>query len=539
MVIRAAIYARFSTDKQSDTSIEDQTRLCRTRAESLGFIIVGVHSDSAISGSTPVVERPGGRALLAAALARRFDVLMLEGLDRLSRDQVEQESVVRRLEHRGLRIVGVADGYDTAAGKSRKLLRGMRGLINETYLDDLREKIHRGLTGQLARGFHAGGISYGYRSVVAGLNARSEPIGHRLEVDETKAGVVRRIFDAFGAGDSCQRIAACLNADGIAGPRGTWSVSALFGSPLKGSGILNNELYIGRYVWNRSQWVKDPDTGKRQRFVRPREQWQVVEKPELRIVSDEAWQLVRARMDRRKEAWRERPTNSPPRTLFGGMMRCARCGGAMIAVSGLAYGCANRKDRGTSVCSGTYAPRKDTERRLLGLVRDELLASSAVEKIERQAAEIIARAGQEAADVIRQRKARRTALQAEIKRLVDAIATIGASDALAERLRSAEAELKLIDSPASIATIAPAQRLIASKVRETLLDLSGKLADGADRDPAREALRHVLGEVRIEQQGEAVYANVTARLDRILLAVGGPYLVGVAGEGFEPSTFGL
>jgi len=116
MAIRAAIYARFSTDKQSDTSIQDQTRLCRTQAESLGFSIVSVHSDSAVSGSTPVAERLGGRELLAAALARRFDVLMVEGLDRLSRDQVEQESVVRRLEHRGLRIVGVADGYDSAAG---------------------------------------------------------------------------------------------------------------------------------------------------------------------------------------------------------------------------------------------------------------------------------------------------------------------------------------------------------------------------------------------------------------------------------------
>ena len=47
------------------------------------------------------------------------------------------------------------------------------------------------------------------------MNARGDPIGHRLEIDETRAAVVRRIFDAFGAGDSCQRIAADLNAEGV------------------------------------------------------------------------------------------------------------------------------------------------------------------------------------------------------------------------------------------------------------------------------------------------------------------------------------
>lgn len=135
----------------------------------------------------------------------------------------------------------------------------MRGLISETYLDDLRAKTHRGLTGQIERGYHAGGLSFGYRSVVAGVNPRGEPIGHRLEIDETQATIVREIFVRYAGGESCQRIAADLNARGVRGPRGgTWCVSALYGSPAKGAGVLNNELYIGRYVWNRSQWIKNP-----------------------------------------------------------------------------------------------------------------------------------------------------------------------------------------------------------------------------------------------------------------------------------------
>jgi len=173
-------------------------------------------------------------------------------------------------------------------------------------LDDLRAKTHRGLTGQIERGYHAGGLSYGYRSVVAGVNARGEPIGHRLEIDDAQAAIVREIFARYGEGESCQRIAANLNARGVRGPRGgTWCVSALYGSPAKRAGVLNNELYVGRYVWNRSKWIKNLDTGKRERFIRPESEWQSVARPELCILDDELWHAVRERM-----ASPRRPTRS-------------------------------------------------------------------------------------------------------------------------------------------------------------------------------------------------------------------------------------
>jgi hypothetical protein len=77
--------------------------------------------------------------------------------------------------------------------------------------------------------------------VAAGVNARGEPIGHRLEIDDAQADIVRDIFARYAAGESCQRIAADLNARATRGPRGgTWCVSALYGSPAKGAGVLNN-----------------------------------------------------------------------------------------------------------------------------------------------------------------------------------------------------------------------------------------------------------------------------------------------------------
>src|SRR6202158_511056 len=68
----AIIYARYSTDKQRETSIEDQARVCRARAEALHLEVVAVHADDELSGSTPVASRPRGKALLADALAGRF-----------------------------------------------------------------------------------------------------------------------------------------------------------------------------------------------------------------------------------------------------------------------------------------------------------------------------------------------------------------------------------------------------------------------------------------------------------------------------------
>jgi len=144
-------------------------------------------------------------------MAGRFDILFIESLDRLSRDLVEQEMIIRRLEHRDLRIVGVSDGYDTSSGASLKLTRGMRSLVNEIYLDDLRIKTHRGLAGQVERGYHAGALSYGYRSI-AGEH------GHSLEIDPESARRVRWIFEHYASGWSCQRV--YLRASEMAGRAG-------------------------------------------------------------------------------------------------------------------------------------------------------------------------------------------------------------------------------------------------------------------------------------------------------------------------------
>lgn len=531
-MIAAALYARYSTDNQRQTSIDGQLALGRERAAREAWPIGDgcVYADKETSGYTPIELRPGSSRLMLDAAAGKFQILILEGLDRFSRNLVDQERMVRRLEHRGVRIIGCTDGYDTSLA-GRELSRQVRGSFNEQYLRDVARETHRGLTLRVGNGFHAGGISYGYRSELAGVDGAGDPIGYRLLVDDAKAGVVRWIFEQYAQGWSCQRIAADLNARTVPAPRsGTWVVSALYGSRDKGSGVLNNEIYIGRYIWNRSRWTKDPDTGKRHRADRPRTEWRIREAPQLAIVPPELWQRVRTRMDRPRLAGGGRGKGAQPRTLFGGLVACGRCGGAVVAVSRHSYGCAARKDRGRPVCIGVLVPRRQLDARLLSLVRDTLLSPEAVSAVQADAGRILAESQRESLQAVARTRGRLAVLEAEIARLVDAVAKVGHSDALQARLQAAEQEKAVLLATRLPAIPAGAIPALVAGYKRMVADLQRALGEDVPR--ARSLLQSALGAIKLVPEGKDVYAEVETNAGRLLLAAGGSTLEMVAGTCF-------
>ena len=85
---RVALYARYSSDKQSVSSIEDQFRICRDQAARETWKVVGAYKDAAMS-SASVTLRPSIRALLQDAQAGKFEIVLAEALDRISRDQAD------------------------------------------------------------------------------------------------------------------------------------------------------------------------------------------------------------------------------------------------------------------------------------------------------------------------------------------------------------------------------------------------------------------------------------------------------------------
>jgi len=145
--------------------------------------------------------------------------------------------------------------------------------MNALYLKDLAAKVQRGLRGRIEAGRSGGGNSYGYKPIVE-HDSRGERVRGGRKIDPAEAAVVQRIFRSFVAGSSPRSIAGELNRAGIPGPSSKdWGASTIHGNWRRGTGILNNELYIGRLIWNRQRFVKDPETGKRIAKPNPPNAW--------------------------------------------------------------------------------------------------------------------------------------------------------------------------------------------------------------------------------------------------------------------------
>ena len=284
--VKVAIYARYSSDNQRDASIADQLRVCQEFAAREGWTVVQEFTDHAVSGAT--LLRSGFQALMRDALNGRFDVVLAEALDRFSRDQEDTAGLFKRLTFAGVNIVTLAEGDIT------HLHVGLKGTMNALFLKDLADKTRRGLRGRVELGKSGGGLCYGYK-VTRGGQQGEMTTGER-EIVSPEAEVIRRIFRDYAAGVSPKALAKRLNGERCSGPNGKpWNPSTIHGNPARGTGILNNELYVGRLVWNRLRYVKDPDTGKRVSRPNPSSAWVTTDVPQLRIVDDELWDQVKAR----------------------------------------------------------------------------------------------------------------------------------------------------------------------------------------------------------------------------------------------------
>ena len=221
------IYARFSSDNQNPISIQDQILACRRYAErhELNIPSECIFVDEALSG-IGVGHRPGYQQLLKAleSTPPPFQILLVDDLSRLSRDAAEILRIVRFFQGNCLTLISVADGIETGT-KLSKLAISVKAVINELYVDDLRDRTLRGMQGRFARGQHTGGRIFGYRSVPlldcsGRLDSTGKPLtlGVQLQIEPEEAEIVRRIFTWFAEGWGLRRIAHQLNGEHIPFP---------------------------------------------------------------------------------------------------------------------------------------------------------------------------------------------------------------------------------------------------------------------------------------------------------------------------------
>lgn len=209
MTQRAIGYGRKSFDDPDHrtASVADQETFARGYAERNGLEFVAWCGDNGITGAT--MERPGLQQLLAMVVARLADIVIIEDVDRLSRDQ-------EHLQHMSkiFRVHGVVL-HTVAAGVIDHLVLSVKGMIGEQQRMRIAYTTRRGLAGKARRGGVTGGKTLGY----ARVKTADDDGDDRLGIVDDEAALVRRIFKLYADGASLKKICNLLNAEGIPSPR--------------------------------------------------------------------------------------------------------------------------------------------------------------------------------------------------------------------------------------------------------------------------------------------------------------------------------
>jgi site-specific DNA recombinase len=542
-MMRAAIYARFSSENQSASSIADQIEICTRYIAKNSWTAVTTYSDAAMSGASRF--RPGYQQLLADLDRGLFDVVVVEALDRLGRKLADVADLHDRCTFSGVTLVAVNVGEITA------MHIGLLGTMAQLYLSDLKQKTWRGQLGRALKGKVPGGKAYGYDLVTAATGER--------QINPAEATVIRRVFTEFANGQSPRGIAKQLNAEGVAGPDGRpWGDTTIRGQADRGTGLLNNALYVGRLEWNRCSYVKDPRTGKRVARPNPREKWEVTEVPHLRIVDEALWQQVKERQKTlRFEISRDNTTgNALNRAhrrhfLLSGLLVCGACGGGYTIVGRDRYGCAAHRSKGT--CTNTLLiGRHELEDRVLSGLKDRLmtpdLVAAFVDAFNAEMRNLAISAERESLVV----KRKLVEIERKLAAIIRVIEDGGYSPTVRAHLMALEqektgAEMRLCNSKP-----APVLRLhtkLPDLYRSKIEGLAEALNAPGTVGEASEIMRGLIDRIVLTPEGEvlraelhgdlAVLARFAEAKESRAEADSALRLSVVAGVGFEPTTFRL
>lgn len=448
---RVAAYARYSSDKQSESSIEDQLRRFRELLAREGRTLDErlTLTDYAISGAS--TNRPGFDALMAMVRRREIDVLLVEDVSRLARNQSDATRLYEELAFYGVQLIALGDGIDTQH-KGAKLQFGVKALFAEVYLDDLRDKTRRGMEGRAHAKLATGGRTIGYRTVRIPTDDPRRSAGSRIEIDPDAAPLVRSIFALYVGGGSFNSIAATLNAEKVPSPRDRTRHGRKHGwSPSTIRAILMNTRYVGLWTFGARQWIKAPGTNKR--VPRLRDASEVIrdERPELRIIDADTWERAQAKLaatarmfTRTAEGARKGkalPGGDQAHPLSG-LLRC-ECGAPFTIYGG---GAARRY----YVCAAFRRGRCEVERVALMAelaracvirdLKDFLFSDAGVARMRRRIVDQIRGRASTRSTEVEEARARLDRTEKRVANVVAAIAAGEYSTALSAALRDLEAQ---------------------------------------------------------------------------------------------------
>ncbi|MCL2228410.1 MAG: recombinase family protein, partial [Firmicutes bacterium] len=222
---KAVIYARYSSNNQTEQSIEGQVKVCGEFAQRQNLAIVGEYVDRAMTGTND--KRPEFQRMISDSKQEIFDVILVYKLDRFSRDKYESVVYKRQLKEAGVKVVSATEAI--ADSPEGILLESVIEGYNQFYSVELSQKIKRGNQINLDKGNWTGGIvTYGYKVV-----------DKKIQIDKPKAEIMKKIFSDYASGKPKKEICKELNEKGIRNRSGEpWSVTNIYHN-------LKNKNYIG------------------------------------------------------------------------------------------------------------------------------------------------------------------------------------------------------------------------------------------------------------------------------------------------------
>ena len=437
----AAIYARKSTEQNvgdDEKSVTRQIEQARALAARKGWTVAEEHvySDDGISGAE-ILKRHGLNGLLVAMRARPCPVqaLITMEVSRLGREQTETAVIVREIMRADVRLFTYADGREiTQASALDKFTLNALNFVSEMERDLSRTRTREAMRSKASRGHVAGGKVYGY------VNVRgTDHVGR--EIVPAEAAVIRRIFHDVAEGAGYAKVAQRLNRDAVPGPRlRRWAMTCV-------REMIHRELYRGRIVYGKTQWIDRGGTKVKQR--RPESEWLVLDAEPLRIVAEALWRAAHARVGRTREAYLRttggrvygRPESGlAAKHLLGGFVVCGECLGGMHAIRRTSqrgqprvyYMCYNHRVNHacTNALSVHVAALDDA---VLSVLRGDVLTSDVVEASIERAMELARLEPDAYAERHQALTTEAQRLHDEITRLTEGIASGGALASLVRR----------------------------------------------------------------------------------------------------------
>ena len=342
--MKIAAYARVSTEKESQVeSFEKQVEFFNDFTKKNGYELYKLYADEGISGKQ-IKHRKQFQQMMQDAKAKKFERVVVKDVSRFARNTVDLLQSIRELKSYGIQVDFLNNG-EVMEGGSEFILTILGAMAQQESANmSKRVKFGKDITAQKGR---VPNFVFGYDKIP---NER-----YTLKINEEEAKIVKEIFESYVyKGIGTTKIAWDLNDRGIRTKKtkSKWVQTSIVR-------MLKNPIYTGR-VTNKKSEVTDFITGTRKDL--PEEEWIVVERPEMRIISDELFNRAQDILAQRSNEFKLNNKREKTEYVFSTLIYCKHCGYSFRRIKRkytadgpeyIRWVCSGRNSMGVNHCPNT------------------------------------------------------------------------------------------------------------------------------------------------------------------------------------------